>query len=100
MPAIPKADPFRSRAYLDWVKSLPSVVSGRPADDPHHLIGHGRLGSVKTSDLWAIPLTRDEHDALHSGGWARWEEINGLQAMFALRTIEVAVKSGIIVVSG
>lgn len=95
---IHKAEPFRSRRYLDWVKTQPSVISGQPGDDPHHVIGHGRLGSVKHSDLWTFPLTRVEHDALHSKGAKAWEEEHGSQLLHALRTIERAVKLGILVV--
>ena len=48
----------RNRKYLDWVKTLPSCISGRPADDPHHIIGRGEGGmGTKASDYFAIPLT-------------------------------------------
>jgi hypothetical protein len=94
---LAKVKPFRSRKYLDWVKSLPSVISGMPADDPHHLIGHGYgvMGS-KVSDLWTFPLTRGEHSELHNIGWKEWEEIHGSQWKFVAETIEQAVREGLI----
>lgn len=91
---FPKQRPFRSRRYLDWVKSQPSVISGLPADDPHHIKVKG-YGGTKTSDLWAIPLTRAEHDELHRGVEA-WEEKHGSQWKFAAETIERAVSAGVL----
>lgn len=89
---------FRSQAYLDWVKSLPSVVSGqKPAGEAHHIKGRGFGGSVKSSDLYAIPLTRAEHRALHSMGWESWEAaFNVNQVVAALLTIERAIAEGVL----
>jgi hypothetical protein len=90
-----KNKPLRDKEYTDWVKSLPSAISGLPADDPHHLIGHG-TGGTKTSDLFTFPLTRDEHTELHNMGYQSWEEIHGSQWEYVAKTIEMAVKDGII----
>ena len=91
-----KQKPFRSRAYLNYVKSLDSVISGQPADDPHHIIGTKLSGmGTKVSDLWTFPLTRTEHNELHAD-YKAWEERYGSQVMFALQTIEKAVAEGIL----
>lgn len=88
-----KEEVYRNKEYTDWVKTLPSVISGLPADDPHHLIGHG-TGGMKVSDLFTFPLTREEHTELHNMGWQSWEEIHGSQWEYVAQTMEIAVKSG------
>lgn len=62
-----------SQKHLDWLKTLPSMVSGiEPAGDAHHLLGNvdGLPKGVgrTNSDRWAVPLTRAEHDAAHAAG--------------------------------
>lgn len=96
-----KPDPrWRSRKYLDWVKTQPSCVSGKPADDPHHIKRPGFGGTSKCSDLFAIPLTREEHDELHHIGWRAWEEKYQIcQTDIALKVIELAIKQGVLNVS-
>lgn len=92
-----KLKPFRSKKYTDWVKSLPSVVSGRPADDPHHIKGNGFGGTTKPSDVFTIPLTRDEHDELHQMGWESWEQKHNIDQMReSMKTVELAVQTGIL----
>ena len=88
---LQKKPKWRNKNYTDWVKSQPSCISGRPADDPHHIKGHGFGGSVKAPDWATIPLTRDEHDLLHNVGWRRWEEVNGSQLEHVARTLGEAV---------
>ena len=83
---FPKENAWRCPAYLKWVKLQTSIVSGRPADDPHHIKGHGFGGSVKAPDWAVIPLTRTEHDELHGPkGIDAWEEKYGSQADLLLR---------------
>ena len=89
--------PYRNRKYLDWVKTLPSVISQRPADDPHHIIGHGEGGMGRTApDCFAFPLTRDEHTELHNIGWKAWEEIHGDQWEFVAHTLHQAIIEGVL----
>ena len=89
---------WRSEKYLKWVKSQPSVVSGwSPAGDAHHIKGRGFGGTVKCCDLFTIPLTREEHDKLHSMGWESWENYYLLdQITSTLRIIERATEAGVI----
>lgn len=95
-----KTPPFRSGFYLRWVKSLTCVASGQPADDPHHVIGHGqgKMGS-KASDLFTIPLTREQHDALHRDV-GEWERQYGSQWAHVAKTLELAVREGVLAIDG
>lgn len=91
-----KDNPVRDKTYLKWVKSQISVISGRPADDAHHLIGYGEGGmATKACDLLTFPLTRDEHTELHHIGWKEWEKIHGSQWQFVGKTLQHAIKSGL-----
>lgn len=92
-----KKIPFRSKKYTDWVKTQPSAISGRPADDPHHIKRPGFSGSVKCSDLWTIPLTHDEHAEFHSMGWRSWEAKHNVdQRELAMQTVERAKAEGVL----
>ena len=89
--------PYRNRKYLDWVKTLPSVISQRPADDAHHLIGNGYSAmGTKVTDIWTFPLTRDEHTELHNIGWKAWEEKYGSQWKHVAETIHLAMIEGVL----
>ena len=85
----------KDRKYLDWVKRQPSVISGLPADDPHHVVGHGFGGmGIKAGDYFSFPLTRQEHTMLHDMGYESWEKRYGSQVIYALKTLEGAVRMG------
>jgi hypothetical protein len=82
---------MESRAYLDWVKQLPCVCCGQPADDPHHPYDVGFGGkATKVPDYWCIPLCRGHHNQLHADVKA-WEEQYGTQLHHALMTITRAI---------
>lgn len=88
---------IKDKSYLQWIKSLPSVISGGNAE-PHHLIGHGHSGmGTKTSDYWAFPLTRGEHSELHHIGWKAWEERYGSQWKYVALTLSryIEEKNGV-----
>ena len=92
---LPKCAVYRNKRYTDWVKTLPSCISGLLADDPHHLIGHGQGGEgTKASDLFCIPLTRVEHDDLHQYGWSMWEHNHGSQWRYVAETLQRAILEG------
>lgn len=80
--------------YLKWVKTLPCVVTEMPADDPHHLIGHG-YGSTgsKASDYWTIPVTRIEHNLIHNA-FGLWEQAQGSQFEHVALTLLQAIHEG------
>lgn len=92
-----KPERWRNGAYLKWVKTLPCVVSGLPADDAHHLIGHGMHGMGTKAPDWAVfPLTRLEHERLHHMGWRQWEERYGSQWHHVAQTLGKAIDAGIL----
>ena len=71
-----KVLPWRSEAYKSWVKTLPCMCCGMPADDPHHeqLPGHGGMGTTPGDDR-AVPMCRMHHDERQfykDGGAAFW----------------------------
>jgi hypothetical protein len=87
--------------YRRWVGTLPCCGCGKEAtdecrNDPHHRIGHGRCGNVKTDDLECLPLCRACHTALHAMGWAAWEAIHGLQSAFIVETLIQAYRQGVL----
>jgi hypothetical protein len=53
--------------HLKFIRTLPSCISGRSPCVAHHLLNvPGRRGvAMKADDMWAIPLTAEEHDQLH-----------------------------------
>jgi hypothetical protein len=69
----------RDGRYLDWIRSLPCLVCGRPAE-AHHTGPHG-LGK-KADDSTAIPLCTEHHtmgrSAYHRIGCAAFESRFGL----------------------
>lgn len=90
---IQKSNLFRSDKYLEWIKTLPCVVSGQPATDCHHLKKPGLGGGMKCSDLFTIPLIRFYHTKFHTIGWKSWEEDHGDQWEHAARTLAMAVEA-------
>ena len=94
MTTIPKDAPWRSKKYRQWVKSLPCVATGAPADDAHHITGTGKSGmGTKPGDNYCIPLTRAMHTLLHNDP-AAWEKLYGRQIDHLDRIIELAKKDG------
>jgi hypothetical protein len=71
-----KVLPWRSEPYKAWVKTMPCLCCGMPADDPHHeqLPGHGGMGTTPGDDR-VVPLCRRHHDERQTykdGGAAFW----------------------------
>ena len=83
----------KSKRYLDYVRSLPCVITGKDYVHAHHLIGHGEGGmGLKSSDLLAFPLCPELHDELHRQGWKAWEEVHGSQWRFVAKTLHDAME--------
>ena len=94
---LTKHKAWRCQEYLDWVKTLPSCISGKPSDDAHHIKGHGFGGTVKAPDWATIPLTREEHTYWHSVGWKYFEERHGFsQLEYVALTLGRAIDEGVI----
>ena len=85
------------KKYTDWVKTLPSSATFRPADDPHHILGVLPAGmGTKIHDLFTIPLTRDEHKKAHLDISGFGEFFNVNQAEECIKTINQALDEGLI----
>jgi hypothetical protein len=93
---FPKSKPNRGDAYLAWVRAQPSVESGSIGCVAHHIVGHGRCSTSKSSDFLAIPLTDAEHKRLHDQGWREWEARCGSQLEHAARLLDQAIAAGIL----
>ena len=99
-PQIEQVNPKRRRwvneSYTRWVKTQPCECCRRPADDPHHIVGHGMGGTAtKAHDLFVIPLCRECHDELHAGVSA-FEQKHGTQLEMLLRFLDRALAIGVI----
>lgn len=83
---------WRSRKYLDWVKTLPCVRCFAPADDPHHLIGVGGMGGTgtKAPDSMVMPVCRGCHTFIHST-----PEIWSEQWEWIAKTLKRAIDEGV-----
>ncbi|WP_208487439.1 DUF968 domain-containing protein, partial [Escherichia coli] len=92
----PKRRRWVNEKYTRWVKTQPCACCGKPADDPHHLIGHGQGGmSTKAHDLFVLPLCRKHHDELHADTVA-FEEKYGSQLELIFRFIDRALAIGVL----
>ena len=58
---VPKHHILRSEKYLEFIRSKPCLICGRPAE-PHHERRHSDGGMGLTpSDIYAVPLCREHH---------------------------------------
>ncbi len=79
-----------------WVKAQPCACCGKPADDPHHLIGHGQGGiGTKAHDIFTLPLCREHHNELHADPLA-FEEKHGSQIDLIFRFLDRAFATGVL----
>ena len=92
----PKRRRWVNEKYTRWVKTQPCACCGKPADDPHHLIGHGQGGmATKAHDLFVLPLCRKHHDELHADTVV-FEEKYGSQLELIFRFIDRALAIGVL----
>ncbi len=92
----PKRRRWVNEKYTRWVKAQSCVCCNKPADDPHHLIGHGQGGmGTKAHDLFVIPLCREHHDELHADPVA-FEAKYGDQLVLVFRVIDRALAIGVL----
>ncbi|QEW32000.1 DUF968 domain-containing protein [Erwinia billingiae] len=92
----PKRRRWTNEKYTRWAKAQPCLCCGKPADDPHHLIGYGQGGTgTKAHDLFVIPLCRAHHDELHAD-MRSFEAKYGTQPEMLLRTLDRALSLGVI----
>lgn len=57
--------PARNWKYRAWIRTLPSVVSGRMGCEACHTVNNGMCS--KGSCYSCVPLTRDEHQEYDAG---------------------------------
>jgi len=90
---MPKKKRWKCRAYLNWVKQQTCIISGAPADDPHHIIAHGMGGMGTKAPDWAVmPVTRGSHTEIHRTACKnddQWEHV--------ARTLGKAIEDGVLV---
>jgi len=89
--------PVKSKTYLQWIRKLPCIVSGRSPVEAAHLstpnenYGHlGRAKSRKASDCWALPVSKTLHENQHKGNELRFwrsHKINPYLAALVLHRI-------------
>ncbi|UWS31963.1 DUF968 domain-containing protein [Erwinia pyrifoliae] len=92
----PKRRRWENQTYTRWVKTQPCAGCGRPADDPHHIIGHGMGGTgTKAHDLFVIPLCRCCHNELHADV-AAFETKYGTQLALLFRFLDRVLAIGVI----
>ncbi|WP_123056625.1 DUF968 domain-containing protein, partial [Escherichia coli] len=83
----PKRRRWVNEKYTRWVKTQPCACCSKPADDPHHLIGHGQGGmGTKSHDIFTLPLCREHHNELHADPLA-FEEKHGSQVDLIFRFV-------------
>ncbi len=76
-----KTDRVKDPQYLDFIRTLPCIISGyRPVDAAHisfanrACLAPGRGLRRKVSDRWTLPLARHLHDTQHGMNEAKfWE---------------------------
>lgn len=61
----PRRGPYRSWKYRAWIRTVPSVVSGRTGCEACHTVNNGMRS--KGSDLSCVPMTRAEHREYDAG---------------------------------
>lgn len=69
MPPYPKPEYWRSKKYLDFVKTLNCCVCMMPKTIPHHVrFAYNSGTGTKPSDYWCVPLCHDCHLEIHTQG--------------------------------
>lgn len=92
----PKRARWDNPRFLSWVKKQPCECCGRPADDPHHLIGWGQGGmGTKAHDFLVIPLCRQHHNELHNDP-LKFERIHGDQPWLIIKLLDRAFALGVL----
>ena len=78
-----------SDAYVLLIKQLPELHQRSVSVNSHHLRVYEERGvGLKATDKWAIPLTRIEHDQVHTVG-AREEVADFTKGVNAYRLAEL-----------
>ena len=89
---IPKQKRWKSKRYIDWIKTQRCIVCFKEAE-PHHIIGVGNMSGMgmKAPDWAVMPLCHEHHMLMHEGSVmqeTQWQ-------MIAL-TLGMAIDEGIL----
>lgn len=98
--------PDQASGHLEWLRTLPCLVSGRPGpcDAAHIRYAAPQWGkpitgiATKPADMWAVPLSHDVHMEQHSMGEAKfWRSvgIDPLVAAHRLWTVSGDTEAGV-----
>ena len=91
---LQKQKPYRSKQYLNYIRSLDCVATGMPAEVAHHVLGLKQSGmGTKIGDNYAIPLTVAAHQLLHQDP-VKWEYSFGKQLDHLERVVYRARQDG------
>lgn len=92
--SMPKKRPEKRKDYIAWLHTLPSCISGRYGVEAAHTSTanpfyghHGRAKGTKAPDLYALPLTPEEHRESHSGNELHWWESRGVNPWMLALTL-------------
>ena len=85
-PRKPRRGPARDYRYKAWIRSLPSMVSGKHGCEAAHTGSDGGM-SMKASDYTCVPLTPEEHREYHQIGRASFERKYGVSFQQAVRRL-------------
>jgi len=87
-------------AYLDFIRSLPCIVTGREPVEAAHISfaepRYGKLGrgkASKESDCWAVPMHADAHRAQHSMDERAYWRLIGIDPCFVAVCLYAAYPS-------
>ena len=90
----PKTKAVKSAGYLDFIRGLPCVITGRHDVEAAHLsyaapkYGHyGRGRGSKAPDRWALPLSNEAHRVQHSGNEEQFWKATGINPHVLALTI-------------
>lgn len=83
----PRRGPTRNWKYRAWIRTLPSVVSGRPGCEACHTVNNGM--SSKGSCYTCVPLTPEEHREYDAGREA-FEQKYGISMAATVRDLNHA----------
>lgn len=98
---VPSLDPtnksqrrIRDPQHLAWIRTLPSVISGRaPCEACHIRYGDPTYRKKRTGmgqrpdDAWCLPMTSDEHRSQHDANEAAWWKDRGIDPLAVARDL-------------
>jgi len=76
MNPVPKPYTYRSKEYMEFIRTKPCLVCGHPNTVPHHEpLGRGGKG-IKAPDSQTVPMCTGCHIYRHQMGASFWEYNN------------------------